>query len=73
LNPVAVSRVGATGLWQFMYGTGKQYKLNITSFVDERRDPLAASEAAAKFLKDLYKIYNDWTLVIAAITVAPAT
>ena len=50
LNPVAVSRVGATGLWQFMYGTGKQYKLNITSFVDERRDPLAASEAAAKFL-----------------------
>ncbi|TCN73166.1 lytic transglycosylase domain-containing protein [Acetobacteroides hydrogenigenes] len=71
LNPVAVSRVGATGLWQFMYGTGKQYKLNITSFVDERRDPLAASEAAAKFLKDLYKIYNDWTLVIAAYNCGP--
>lgn len=71
LNPVAVSRVGATGLWQFMYATGKQYKLNITSFVDERRDPVAASEAAAKFLKDLYKIYNDWTLVIAAYNCGP--
>ncbi len=71
LNPVAVSRVGATGLWQFMYATGKQYKLNVTSFVDERRDPVAASEAAAKFLKDLYKIYNDWTLVIAAYNCGP--
>ena len=71
LNPIAVSRVGATGLWQFMYPTGKQYKLNITSFVDERRDPIAASEAAAKFLKDLYKIYNDWTLVIAAYNCGP--
>jgi membrane-bound lytic murein transglycosylase D len=71
LNPIAVSKVGATGLWQFMYGTGKQYKLNITSFVDERRDPVAASEAAAKFLKDLYKIYHDWTLVIAAYNCGP--
>jgi membrane-bound lytic murein transglycosylase D len=71
LNPIAVSRVGATGLWQFMYATGKQYNLNITSFVDERRDPIAASEAAAKFLKDLYKIYNDWTLVIAAYNCGP--
>jgi Soluble lytic murein transglycosylase and related regulatory proteins (some contain LysM/invasin domains) len=71
LNPIAVSKVGATGLWQFMYGTGKQYKLNITSFVDERRDPVAESEAAAKFLKDLYKIYKDWTLVIAAYNCGP--
>lgn len=71
LNPIAVSRVGATGLWQFMYGTGKQYNLNITSFIDERRDPIAASEAAAKFLKDLYKVYKDWTLVIAAYNCGP--
>jgi membrane-bound lytic murein transglycosylase D len=71
LNPIAVSKVGATGLWQFMYATGKQYKLNISSFVDERRDPISASEAAAKFLKDLYKIYHDWTLVIAAYNCGP--
>lgn len=71
LNPVAVSRVGATGLWQFMYGTGRQYDLNVTSFVDERRDPIASSEAAARFLKDLYNIYKDWTLVIAAYNCGP--
>lgn len=71
LNPRAVSRVGATGLWQFMYGTGRMYKLTINSYVDERRDPVAASHAAARFIKDLYSIYNDWTLVIAAYNCGP--
>ncbi len=71
LNPRAVSRVGATGLWQFMYTTGKRYGLRIDSYVDERRDPMAASHAAAKFLRDLYQIYGDWTLVIAAYNCGP--
>lgn len=71
LNPKAVSRVGATGLWQFMYGTGRMYKLTINSFVDERRDPIRSSEIAAKFLSDLYTIYKDWTLVIAAYNCGP--
>ncbi len=71
LNPRAVSRAGATGLWQFMYGTGRRYNLTINSYVDERRDPIAASHAAARFLKDLYSIYNDWTLVIAAYNCGP--
>lgn len=71
LNPNAVSRVGATGLWQFMYGTGKLYKLEINSFVDERKDPVAATKAACRFLSDLYNIYHDWTLVIAAYNCGP--
>lgn len=71
LNPRAVSRCGATGMWQFMYGTGRMYKLVINSFVDERRDPVAETHAAAKFLKDLYNIYNDWVLVIAAYNCGP--
>lgn len=71
LNPKAVSRVGATGLWQFMYGTGRMYKLTINSYVDERRDPIKSSEVAVKFLSDLYSIYNDWTLVIAAYNCGP--
>lgn len=71
LNPRAVSRCGATGLWQFMYGTGRLYKLNINSFVDERRDPVAETEAAARYLKDMYSIYNDWVLVIAAYNCGP--
>jgi membrane-bound lytic murein transglycosylase D len=71
LNPRAVSRVGATGLWQFMYGTGRMYKLTINSYVDERRDPIASSHAAARFIKDLYSIYKDWTLVIAAYNCGP--
>ncbi len=71
LNPNAVSRVGATGLWQFMYYTGKVYKLEINSFVDERRDPIASSYAAAAFLSDLYAMYHDWILVIAAYNCGP--
>jgi membrane-bound lytic murein transglycosylase D len=66
LNPKAVSRVGATGLWQFMYQTGKQYKLNIDSYVDERSDPLKASEAAAQYMTNMYKIFGDWDLCLAA-------
>lgn len=66
LNPTAVSRVGATGLWQFMYGTGKLYNLKINSFIDERRDPTKATLAACQYFKDMYAIYNDWLLVIAA-------
>jgi membrane-bound lytic murein transglycosylase D len=66
LNPKAVSRVGATGIWQFMYQTGKQYKLNIDSYVDERSDPLKASEAAAQYMTNMYKIFGDWDLCLAA-------
>lgn len=71
LNPKAVSRVGATGLWQFMLGTGKQYGLEVNSLVDERRDPLRASYAAARYLRDLYRIFGDWNLVIAAYNCGP--
>jgi membrane-bound lytic murein transglycosylase D len=71
LNPRAVSRCGATGLWQFMYGTGRMYKLTINSFVDERRDLIAATHAAAKYFMDMYKIYKDWNLVIASYNCGP--
>lgn len=66
LNPKAVSRMGATGLWQFMYETGKQYKLNINSYVDERSDPLKASDAAGRYMQGMYKIFGDWELVLAS-------
>jgi membrane-bound lytic murein transglycosylase D len=66
LNPKAVSRVGATGLWQFMYETGKQYKLNVNSYIDERSDALKASDAAAQYMNNMYKIFGDWELVLAS-------
>lgn len=71
LNPKAVSKSGATGLWQFMYPTGKEYGLSVTSSVDERKDPYLSSEAAAKYLSRLYKKYGDWMLVIAAYNCGP--
>lgn len=71
LNPTARSRANAVGLWQFMYGTGKMYKLDIGTFVDERRDPEKSSAAAAKYLNDLYQIYKNWHLVIAAYNCGP--
>jgi membrane-bound lytic murein transglycosylase D len=66
LNPIARSPVGAGGLWQFMYGTGKQYNLDVNSYVDERSDPYKSTIAACKYLKDLYKVHKDWLLVMAA-------
>lgn len=71
LSPKATSRVGAAGLWQFMIATGKQYGLEVTSLVDDRRDPIRSSDAAARYLRDLFRIYNDWSLVIAAYNCGP--
>jgi membrane-bound lytic murein transglycosylase D len=71
LNPVAVSRAGAVGLWQFMYGTAKHIGLDVTTFIDERRDVLRSTDAAARYLKQLYDIYGDWHLVIAAYNCGP--
>jgi membrane-bound lytic murein transglycosylase D len=66
LNPVAVSRAGATGMWQFMLATGRRYGLTINTYVDERRDPIASTHAAAKYLTVLYTMFQDWTLALAA-------
>lgn len=71
LNPHAKSRVGATGLWQFMYPTGKQYNLEVNSYVDERSDPLKATEAACQYLSSLYNIFGDWDLVLASYNAGP--
>jgi len=66
LNPIALSRAGASGLWQFVISTGKIYGLEINSLVDERRDPIKSTDAACRYLKDLYDIFGDWNLSIAA-------
>ena len=71
LNPTAYSRAGAGGLWQLMVSTGRIYGLEINSLIDERMDPYKASVAAARYLKDLFRIYGDWNLVIAAYNCGP--
>jgi len=71
LKPNAKSRVGAKGLWQFMYTTGKMYDLKVSSYVDERSDPIKSTEAACKYLSSLYKIFNDWDLALAAYNSGP--
>ncbi|KAF2519029.1 LysM peptidoglycan-binding domain-containing protein [Flavobacterium salilacus subsp. salilacus] len=71
LNPRAKSRVGATGLWQFMYPTGKQFNLEVNSYVDERCDPIKATEAACQYLSSLYNIFGDWDLVLASYNAGP--
>lgn len=71
LSPTAVSPMGAAGLWQFMPTTGKVYGLEVNSLIDERRDPVLSTQAACRYLKDLYAIYKDWTLAIAAYNCGP--
>lgn len=71
LNPKAVSQMGATGLWQFMYGTGKQYNLKIDSYIDERSDPLKATAACSEYMTKMFKIFGDWELVLASYNSGP--
>ena len=71
LNPTAVSRAGAKGMWQFMTNTAKSYGLEINSFVDERLDPFKASDAAARYLEDSYRIFGDWNLAISSYNCGP--
>ncbi|MCK8523708.1 LysM peptidoglycan-binding domain-containing protein [Aquimarina sp. D1M17] len=71
LKPRAKSRVGATGLWQFMFGTGKMYGLEVSSYVDERMDPIMATKAACKYLAKLYEIFGDWDLALASYNSGP--
>ncbi|MEO6305041.1 MAG: transglycosylase SLT domain-containing protein [Bacteroidia bacterium] len=73
LIPYAKSRAGATGLWQFMYPTGKMYGLNVTSYIDQRCDPYKATVAAAEYLKSLYGMFGDWQMVLAAYNAGPGT
>ena len=71
LNPKAVSKMGATGLWQFMYGTGKQYDLKIDSYIDERSDPLKATAAASEYMTKMFNIFGNWELVLASYNSGP--
>lgn len=71
LNPQAVSRAGATGLWQLMHGTGKQLGCDVNSYIDERRDPIVSTEAGTEYLYQMYRIYGDWQLALAAYNSGP--
>ena len=71
LQPKAKSKVGAGGLWQFMPATGKQYKLDITTYVDERHDPIKSTEAACHYMMNMYEIFGDWSLVLASYNCGP--